>query len=177
MTQTQRQHEQSLTWMADRDLALTVPCPDPRCAQPAGSLCIRDGGELLVGPPAHANRLRDASRAAGERRPAPAPMPSERGPAAMEPAELDMQSRPCNHCHAPILWARTTAGRLMPVDAEPHAEGNVLLTSAGRHLVAGVLGANQAAGARDRGQRLHRHHKLTCPHASRWCGPDRRRRR
>jgi len=156
---------------------MTVPCPDPGCEQPIGSPCIRRDGEVLTGPPAHGNRLRDADRAAGTTRSAPAPATPERGPAGMEPADLDMQRRKCNHCHAPILWARTTGGRLMPIDADPHPDGNVLVDDAGGHLVAGVLGANQAAGARDRGQLLHRHHKLTCPLASRWCGPDRRRAR
>jgi hypothetical protein len=178
MTKTDRQHEQSLTWWADHDLALTVACPDPRCEQPAGSPCIRDGGEVLIGPPAHGNRIRNADRAAGIARSSPPAQASpERGPAGMEPADLDMQRRKCNHCHAPILWARTTGDRLMPIDADPHPDGNVLVDDAGGHLVAGVLNPNQAAGARDRGQQLHRHHKLTCPHADRWCRPDRRRAR
>lgn len=177
MSQTPRQHEQSLTWWADRDLAMTVPCPDPGCRQAVGSPCVRDGGEVLTGPPAHGNRLRDADRAAGTPARPPAPTPPERGPAGMEPAALDTQRRPCNHCRAPILWARTTGDRLMPIDADPHPDGNVLVDDAGGHLVAGVLSPNQAAGARDRGQLLYRHHKLTCPHADRWCRPDRRRAR
>jgi hypothetical protein len=174
-TRSDRQHEQSLTWWADRDHSMTVPCPDPGCEQPVGRPCMRRDGEVLTGPAAHGNRLRDADRVAGTTRPTPEPVPSERVPAGVEPA--DMQRRPCNHCQAPILWATTTAGARMPIDADPHPDGNVLVDDAGGHLVAGVLGVGQAAGARARGQLLHRHHKLTCPHASRWCGPKRRTRR
>jgi hypothetical protein len=33
----------------------------------------------------------------------------------------------CNSCGAPILWAITSTGKRMPVDAEPSPVGNVLL--------------------------------------------------
>lgn len=59
----------------------------------------------------------------------------------------------------------------MPVDYEPSDNGNILLSSdsdtAGRPL-AGVLGPGPAAGARRDGQKLHLHHKLSCPFASAW---------
>lgn len=48
---------------ADRDAALTVPCPLPPlgCAQPAGARCVVAAtGELLERAPAHVARLRDA---------------------------------------------------------------------------------------------------------------------
>lgn len=34
----------------------------------------------------------------------------------------------CRGCGAPVLWAVTPAGRTIPLDAEPSADGNVILT-------------------------------------------------
>lgn len=34
-------------------------------------------------------------------------------------------------CQAPIRWARTTTGKLMPLDPDPHPDGNIELTDAG----------------------------------------------
>jgi hypothetical protein len=165
----------SLQWWMDHQHALTVPCPDGRCHQLVGRPCVRADGEPLTGPPAHGNRLRDADRAAGLPVPAhPAAAPVRK--VDMQPERLDHHQRPCNHCRGPILWAKTDGDRLMPVDAEPAADGNVLLTVERDHLRAGVLGANQAAGARDHGLALYRHHKLSCPHADRWCRSPRTRR-
>ena len=33
----------------------------------------------------------------------------------------------CRSCHASIIWAKTHAGKAMPVDAEPVANGNIAL--------------------------------------------------
>lgn len=174
MTRTQRT-EPSLQWWMDRQHALTVPCPDPPCQRPVGEPCVRADGEPLTGPPAHGNRLRDADRAAGITHDPAHPAPARKVD-SMEPEQLDHHQRPCNHCRAAILWAKTDGDRLMPVDADPVADGNVLLTVERDHLRAGVLGANQAAGARDHGLTLYRHHKLSCPHADRWCRSPRTRR-
>lgn len=38
-----------------------------------------------------------------------------------------MTSR-CSSCQAPIVWAITDSGRRMPVDAQPHEDGTVVLT-------------------------------------------------
>lgn len=72
----------------------------------------------------------------------------------------------CTTCDDPILFATTTDGESMPVDAEPHERGNVLLTRQGGKLKAGVLGPGKAAGARAAGYKLHRSHFATCPHAN-----------
>ncbi|MEU5848960.1 hypothetical protein [Saccharopolyspora shandongensis] len=81
---------------------------------------------------------------------------------------LDSHITPCPDCDEPIVWATTAKGVSMPVDAEPVNGGNVLLSVGSRGVHAGVLGVNQAAGARDRGQPLYQHHRLSCPRAYRW---------
>lgn len=48
----------------------------------------------------------------------------------------------CGRCPASITWVRTAAGRPMPLDAVPHADGNVVLVNG----VAVVLGAKGAEG-------------------------------
>lgn len=82
-----------------------------------------------------------------------------------------VQPKRCNYCPALILWLTTGRDHRMPVDAEPHERGNVAIDpDTGR---CDVLGRTQAAGARAAGRPLHRHHKLTCPHADRWSKPRR----
>lgn len=81
------------------------------------------------------------------------------------------EPQPCNYCHGMIVWLQTRAGRFMPVDEQPTDNGNILRS--GGH--AGVLGKNQAAAARASGARLHLHHAVTCPHASKWQGKAGRR--
>jgi hypothetical protein len=92
-----------------------------------------------------------------------------------------LQPGPCDECGQPIIWAYTANGNPMPVDAKPSDNGNVLLDA--RHPdhrgrpAAGVLGAQAAAGARDRGQELRTHHRLTCTHPERWARKTRKARR
>lgn len=33
----------------------------------------------------------------------------------------------CKRCRAKIVWCQTKNGRTMPVDAEPHPDGNVVI--------------------------------------------------
>lgn len=48
-----------------------------------------------------------------------------------------VQIRYCNSCGAPIRWAETLSGAKMPVDAEPHPEGNLIACpSVGPNVVA-----------------------------------------
>ncbi|CAM2953348.1 hypothetical protein [Skermania piniformis] len=48
-----------------QELAITVDCRQPGCAQPAGVLCVNvHTGELLRRLPAHPLRIRDARKAA-----------------------------------------------------------------------------------------------------------------
>ena len=73
----------------------------------------------------------------------------------------------CNYYGAAILWLTTGTGKRMPVDARPDRErGNVMVDT--KHGRADVLGRGQAAGARADHRPLHLHHRLTCPHASKW---------
>lgn len=76
----------------------------------------------------------------------------------------------CRSCPAAVLWAETAAGERMPVDEQPVINGNVLLhitdDSPKPKLIAGVLSRGQAAGARERGERLYRSHFVSCPNAS-----------
>lgn len=70
----------------------------------------------------------------------------------------------CEHCHAPLLWLTTDAGKRMPVDADPRPDGNVVRIG----KAAGVLGPQKAAAARSAGTPLWLHHVVSCPHADRW---------
>lgn len=46
------------------------------------------------------------------------------------------ENRRCAGCDAAILWATTAAtGRPIPLDAEPHPSGNVVLDDQGRAVV------------------------------------------
>lgn len=36
----------------------------------------------------------------------------------------------CSSCRRPILWCVTEGGKRMPIDPEPHADGNVVKTGA-----------------------------------------------
>lgn len=63
----------------------------------------------------------------------------------------------CRSCGAPVHWAWTTAGRVIPVDREPCASGgNIQLVDAGGRLVAivGVAGSG-----------THRSHFASCRNA------------
>lgn len=72
-------------------------------------------------------------------------------------------------CEATIIWARTEAGKLLPLDAEPSDNGNVRYSPAavgsGR---AQVLGAKAAAEARAAGEKLFLPHFVTCPDRDRF---------
>lgn len=81
-------------------------------------------------------------------------------------------------CGLPIIWTRSSTGKAMPIDANPSAQGNVLIDSTrvdddGRPA-AGVLGAEQARGAREHGKELRIHHRLTCVHPEQWARAGRR---
>ena len=84
-------------------------------------------------------------------------------------------------CQAPIVWARTKTGKLMPVDAEPSADGNVqvyvrqgivhakVLTSAEAEWVAAFAKTLFAAvGGVDPVPVLRTSHFVTCSRAADW---------
>lgn len=64
----------------------------------------------------------------------------------------------CRSCGASIFFAPTSAKRLMPLDAEPHPEGNVILD---RHGVAEVHPVGMAPGAV-----RYRSHFASCSNAA-----------
>lgn len=69
----------------------------------------------------------------------------------------------CRSCDAEVRWARTSAGKRMPLDAEPDPNGNVELVGEGMMEVA-VVHSQQSMGA---GVRYMPHH-ATCPDAAEW---------
>lgn len=69
----------------------------------------------------------------------------------------------CRSCGAPIRWgAVAKTGANMPLDAEPHAQGNVRIAADGFTLE--VLAQADAIVCRDD---LYRSHFATCPNAAR----------
>jgi hypothetical protein len=63
----------------------------------------------------------------------------------------------CRSCHATIQWRKTVAGKNVPLDPEPHPEGNIYIDEAGVAVYA-------TAGSR---QVMYRSHFVTCPDAAR----------
>jgi hypothetical protein len=69
----------------------------------------------------------------------------------------------CRSCGAAIIWEPSTAsGKLMPLDAEPHPDGNIVLIPAG----AMVLSKETAETGKRIGSRRYRSHFATCPDAA-----------
>ena len=58
----------------------------------------------------------------------------------------------CRSCGAAIVWAKTTTGKSMPLDAEPVPDGNIVLHE----------GVAYVTGTGDR-----KSHFATCPNAAR----------
>jgi hypothetical protein len=70
-----------------------------------------------------------------------------------------MKEGKCRSCGAVIVWARTVADRLMPLDAEPVADGNIV-------LVNGM--AVSTANDDPAGQLHYKSHFATCPQSDQW---------
>jgi len=68
----------------------------------------------------------------------------------------------CRSCGAPILWARSTRGRMVPLDREPVADGTIIL---GADDVAFVLGPADEPIA---GTPRYHSHFATCPDADKY---------
>jgi len=65
------------------------------------------------------------------------------------------------------VWAETTTGKRMPVDAEPSVNGNVELIEDAGGTTALVLRNDEVEAARRRGAMLYLSHFATCPNAKR----------
>lgn len=74
----------------------------------------------------------------------------------------------CRSCGEPVFWARTSAGKSMPVDAEPVEGGNLALTTRydaqGTRFVEYVDPAQATLDAEPR----YVSHFATCPDSDRW---------
>lgn len=68
----------------------------------------------------------------------------------------------CRSCGADILWARTKAGKLMPVDAAESSDGNVFVAQTERGLTAFI----PEEGTVIDGASRHKSHFATCPNAA-----------
>lgn len=66
----------------------------------------------------------------------------------------------CRGCGAKIEWVETPAGKRMPVDAEPTADGNIVIDENG---IAHVLPKEDAAAHPDK---LYRSHFSSRPNAA-----------
>lgn len=69
----------------------------------------------------------------------------------------------CGSCGAEIVWAKTAAGRKMPLDNTPHPAGRIDLGADG---FATVLGAKRATEVQVEGRKLYQSHFATCPNAA-----------
>lgn len=68
----------------------------------------------------------------------------------------------CRSCKAVINWYKTVAGRNMPLDPEPHPDGNVFIDV-----------VRNEASIVPKGSRvpLYRSHFVTCPDAGKFRNP------
>lgn len=92
------------------------------------------------------------------------PRPISEVVAGIRPSPLH-EPHHCKSCSAPIFWARTAAGRSMPVDAAPVADGRVILTDRHGTVIARVLRRDEVAPA---GAILRKPHHSTCPQRAVW---------
>lgn len=69
---------------------------------------------------------------------------------------------PCKSCGAPMIWARTRKGNLIPLDAEPTPEGNIILKDGIAHVM--------KKGQSDLFDQDRRYlsHFVTCPQSRGW---------
>lgn len=73
-----------------------------------------------------------------------------------------MEKGKCRDCGVDILWVRTANGRLMPLDAEPVADGNLVLVNGVPTLIRGDLSETVPEGPR------YKSHFVTCIHADKF---------
>lgn len=62
----------------------------------------------------------------------------------------------CRSCQAPIIWATTTRGKSVPIDAEPSEDGNLT-------VIDGVVHFSKLAG-----QKHYKSHFATCGDRDAW---------
>jgi hypothetical protein len=69
----------------------------------------------------------------------------------------------CRSCHAPVKWARTEAGKNMPLDVG--ADGELLVVPDGNVVVTGWAGPLRLVRVVAAGEGQHRSHFASCPNA------------
>lgn len=80
----------------------------------------------------------------------------------------------CRSCKADVIWARTGNGKLTPIDAAPHVDGNVVLqhqrTEQGMIVHAKTLTRKRQAENKQSFIReiTYKSHYATCPQAAKW---------
>lgn len=67
--------------------------------------------------------------------------------------------RPCRSCGAPIQWVWTVTGKAMPLDPEPHPDGNVELIDGVAHVHSQPCPDGYLS------------HFVTCPQGAHWRKP------
>ena len=77
-------------------------------------------------------------------------------------------SASCRSCGASIIWGRTLSGKMMPVDAEPSAKGNVLIIQDSKSKEADAVTLPNPAVYDGRDGPLRLSHYATCPNATAW---------
>ena len=81
--------------------------------------------------------------------------------------DLEVPIHRCASCRAEIVWARTNAGKSMPLDLEPSESGTMILVL--RHAEGGgvkvVCFFKKAGEALTRGEKRRASHFSTCPNA------------
>lgn len=72
------------------------------------------------------------------------------------------RSVPCSSCGKPMVWVKTVNGKAMPIDAEPVADGNLVLAGDGTVRVL-KKGEKGPVGAGVPGP-YYKSHFATCSH-------------
>jgi hypothetical protein len=85
----------------------------------------------------------------------------------MATGESMIEPRPCGTCRAPVFdLAHARTGKLAPIDAEPSADGNVVINLDERTY---MIIAKDTSLIRDgRVQPRHKNHWATCRDAAQW---------
>lgn len=78
------------------------------------------------------------------------------------------KTTPCRSCGAPLRFTKNqTTGKWLPIDPEPHENGNITIDQAGFSTVHGPEGVLAALEA-DPDVRLYLSHHSTCPDGKQW---------
>ncbi len=78
-------------------------------------------------------------------------------------------SSQCRSCQAPIQWVITERGVMMPLDADPQPDGNIILTVSGARALSTEAKQNAVllAESTDQALTFYRSHFASCPFAKR----------